>query len=311
MKRIISLICTLLLISSLSISALADEKTCIIMGEMDSLSYNGYTYYPIENTDFFVSYGDSDYLEYEFDNKKFEKKLDYVDIAVPKKSDYIIEAYITYGSVTETIYYVRSDKNKWMEEFLGGKNASYIITENSRAYVNRFLDYAKVEDWLSEENKVSVTSKKFRFYAYHSVYITDENKEVRFPVGYVYENGEDFFFVKNDDFSDLSVAYKLSDEAYIEEMKETYSEDATETVDEEIMQSDEKIEVILTGFTELSLIVMIVLFLVLIPLAAIVLSIIFLFVKHASPIYRVWLKAVIIAAAVVLICSVPIIIVLF
>lgn len=311
MKRIISLICTLLLISSLSISALADEKTCTIMGEMDSISYNDYTYYPIDNTDFFVSYGDSDYLDYEFDDKDFEKKIDYVDVTLPKKTDYIIDAYITYGSVTETIYYVRSDKYKWMDEFLEGKNASYIITENSRAYVNRFLDYAKVEDWLSEENEVSVTSKQFRFYAYHSVYITDENKEVRFPVGYVYENGEEFFFVKNDDFSDLSVAYKMSDDTYIEELKETYSEDATETVDEEILEENEMIDNILVGFTELSLIVMIVLFLVLIPLAAIVLSIIFLFVKHAEPMYRGWLKAIIITAAVVLACSVPIIIILF
>lgn len=311
MKRIISFIFALLLVSSLSIPAFAKENKCTIMGEMDSISYNGHTYYPIDNSDFFVSYGDWDYLDYEFDDKAFEKKIDYVDITLPKKTDYIIEAYITYGSVTETIYYIRSDKNEWMNGFLEGKNASYIITENSRAYVNRFLDYNKVENWLSEENKVSVSEKQFRFYAYHSVYITDENKEVRFPVGYVYENGEEFFFVKNDDFYDMEVAYKMTDDTYIEELKETYSEDATETVDEEILQETETIDSILVGFTEFSLIVVIALFFILVPLAAIVLSAIFLFVKHASPIYRVWLKAVIIAAAVVLICSVPILIVLF
>ncbi len=325
MKRIISLICTLLLIASFSLGvfAYAKEKTYTINGEFESLTCNdGQTYYPIDNTDLYLEAYDREYLDYEFSDKNIEKKIQFVDVSVSEKSNYIIEVYIEYGSITEYMYFVRSDKKEWMDEFLKGKNASHIITENSRSWVDRYLDFEKVENWISEENKITVTAKQFRFFSCHSVYITDNSKEVRLQVGDVYENGEEFYFVRYSDYTkadlygdgtyaNLSVAYKLSDEAYIEEMKETYSEDATETVDEEIMQSDEKIEGILTGFTELSLIVMIVLFLVLIPLAAIVLSIIFLFVKHAAPMYRGWLKAIIITAVVVLVCSVTIIIILF
>lgn len=322
MKKFISLIFALLLLSSLNISAFAESKACTIIGEMESISYDGYIYYRIDNDDFYTEGNDWEYLEYEFQDKAFQKRLDYVEILIPCGVNYIIEADIRHGSFSEYIYYVRSDKKEWMDGFLNGKNASHVITYNSNAYVNRYLDFEKIEKWISEENKVSVTAQQLKYCYVHAVYTTDNSKTLRLQVGDVYENGKEFYFVRYSDYSkadlfgngtyaNLSVAYKLSDKDYIEELKETYSEDATENVDEEILEGNEMVDGILNGFTEFSLIVIISMFFVIIPLAAIVVSFILLFVKHVSPIYRGWLKAIIVIAAIVVVCIMPIIIILF
>lgn len=321
MKRIISLIFALLLVSSLGFSAFAKSKTCTIVGEMDSILYDGYMYYPIDDSDFYIESSDWDYWDYEFEDKNFEKRLEYVDISIPNEIDYIIEAVVNYGSSSEYIYYVRSDKQEWIDEFLEGKNASHIITYNNRAYVSRYLDIVKIEDWISEENKVSVTRKQMKFYYKHEVYTTDSTKALRLQVGDVYEDGEEFYFVRYSDYTEadligdgnyanLSVAYKLSDEEYIEKLKEEYSEYATETVDEALMEENEIIDNFLVGFTDVSLVVTLLLFFIMIPLAAIIVSLILLFVKNALLMYRGWLMAIVITAAVILLCSVPIIIVL-
>ncbi len=314
MKKIFCLILCFMLSGFMAFSVSATSG-CTIVGEMEGITYNEKNFVELESNNLLLIGEEYVPLDYKFESSNFEKHVDYIGVGMYKDCDYIIEASVEYGSVSRTVYYVREDKQEWANSFVKGNDASFMVTENTNAYVYKYLDEQKVSEWVDDKNAVIVSEKQLRFYTNHPVYITDSSKALRLQVGFVYENGEDYYFVKYSDYdnsslyedgsiAELNKAYKLGDNEYKNALKEIYSENALEEVNETAAESYQDFDNILNGVSELSLIVVIGLLFVLIPIAAIIISLILIYAKHVSYHYRGWLMAITIVAFAVLLCAV-------
>lgn len=193
MKKIIKLmaVCFILtaVISLLPVAASAAESSCTVIGDFESIEYNGRTYVPFEMGRGFLV----DWYNTEIDNVHVKSEIadlySRIRVYVYDDANYILQVYLSWGTASDTLYYIEDVRLEGCTALIQtGEGAAEYLAESLYTYDDYFsFKPATVDSWISGDKKICA-ARDLAGLEYTNLYAVDRGGGIMAECGLIFRD---------------------------------------------------------------------------------------------------------------------------
>ena len=322
MKKILSIFITVLtLCLCLSAVAVAGSweykesfETPIIMENAESILYQGKTYKPIRNANFASSVGEINYVSTKFFDSETEEMYSYFDVSVNEKYDYVMRVNTALRNGYDfSGFYVEETHYDTVEKFVNdnGIDTAHSFCTHSDYEFEYEITREQFSNWLGSGHTSVAAADSLYMYDKLPIFKTDEkggmHKQIGMILRQINENSAYNYYLvyypeyeRNCFYADGGFAfdspeidvmlYQLTDAQLASKLSEFYNQVPKDDLDWIIDEKEPSLKVIFA--------ISLVLFGI-IPLALIVLSVVFIMKKVRKPYFYCYIILAVLSALVI------------